>query len=56
MGQLRAFEGRVDGVLVSDYGFGLVDQAAVEASWAHSREVGRHWLTEHDFPVLGASR
>ncbi len=32
------------------------DQAAVEASWARSREVGRHWLAEHDFPVLGVSR
>ncbi|WP_235466993.1 amidohydrolase family protein [Streptomyces platensis] len=30
------------------------DQTAVEASWARSREVGRHWLTDHDFPVLGA--
>ncbi|MEU7435919.1 amidohydrolase family protein [Streptomyces sioyaensis] len=30
------------------------DQPAVEASWARSREVGRHWLTDHDFPVLGA--
>ncbi|MFI1742030.1 amidohydrolase family protein [Streptomyces sioyaensis] len=30
------------------------DQSAVEASWARSREVGRHWLTDHDFPVLGA--
>lgn len=29
------------------------DQGAVEASWARSREVGRHWLTDHDFPVLG---
>jgi hypothetical protein len=29
------------------------DQSAVEASWARSREVGRHWLTDHDFPVLG---
>ena len=25
----------------------------MEASWARSREVGRHWLTDHDFPVLG---
>ncbi|WP_254068969.1 amidohydrolase family protein [Streptomyces sp. TM32] len=32
------------------------DQPAVEASWARSREVGRHWLTDHDFPVLGAAR
>ncbi|MBT2405859.1 MULTISPECIES: amidohydrolase family protein [unclassified Streptomyces] len=31
------------------------DQAAVEASWARSREVGRHWLTDNDFPVLGVS-
>jgi predicted TIM-barrel fold metal-dependent hydrolase len=31
------------------------DQAAVTASWARSREVGRHWLTDHDFPVLGAT-
>lgn len=30
------------------------DQSAVEASWARSREVGRHWLTDHDFPALGA--
>ncbi len=22
------------------------DQSAVEASWARSREVGRHWLTD----------
>ncbi|MFD9635441.1 amidohydrolase, partial [Streptomyces violascens] len=32
------------------------DQLSIEASWARSREVGRHWLTEHDFPVLGVSR
>ncbi|MGW7577164.1 amidohydrolase family protein [Streptomyces sp. NPDC054765] len=32
------------------------DQPAVEASWARSREVGRHWLTDHDFPVLGAAQ
>ena len=32
------------------------DQPAVEASWARSREVGRHWLTDHDFPVLGVAR
>ncbi|WP_433855750.1 amidohydrolase family protein [Streptomyces kronopolitis] len=32
------------------------DQRAVEASWARSRETGRHWLTDHDFPVLGADR
>jgi hypothetical protein len=31
------------------------DQRAVEASWARSREVGRHWLTDHDFPVLGTT-
>jgi hypothetical protein len=31
------------------------DQPAVEASWARSREVGRHWLTDHDFPVLGVA-
>jgi hypothetical protein len=31
------------------------DQSAVEASWARSREVGRHWLTDHDFPVLGVN-
>ncbi|MEV6396296.1 amidohydrolase family protein [Streptomyces sp. NPDC051907] len=30
------------------------DQRAVEDSWARSREVGRHWLTDHDFPVMGA--
>lgn len=31
------------------------DQEAVTASWARSREVGRHWLTDHDFPVLGVT-
>ncbi|WP_415954302.1 amidohydrolase family protein [Streptomyces sp. KLOTTS4A1] len=31
------------------------DQSAVEASWARSREVGRHWLTGNDFPVTGVS-
>lgn len=31
------------------------DQTAVAASWARSREVGRHWLTDHDFPVLGTT-
>jgi hypothetical protein len=31
------------------------DQSAVEASWARSREVGRHWLTDHDFPALGVT-
>jgi hypothetical protein len=31
------------------------DQEAVAASWARSREVGRHWLTDHDFPVLGVT-
>ncbi|MFI9718959.1 amidohydrolase family protein [Streptomyces sp. NPDC052396] len=29
------------------------DQPAVEASWARSRETGRHWLTDRDFPSLG---
>ena len=23
------------------------------AGWAAAREVGRHWLTGHDFPVIG---
>ena len=23
------------------------------AGWAAAREVGRHWLTDHDFPVIG---
>ncbi|MEU8843288.1 amidohydrolase family protein [Streptomyces roseus] len=32
------------------------DQAAVEASWARSRETGRHWLTGEDFPTLGVTR
>ena len=32
------------------------DQTAVAASWARSREVGRHWLTDHDFPTLGVTR
>jgi hypothetical protein len=31
------------------------DQTAVAASWARSRAVGRHWLTDHDFPVLGTT-
>ena len=37
MRALRGFKGRVDGVLVSDYGFGLVDDAAVEAAIAFAR-------------------
>ena len=37
MGALRRMPGRVDGVLVSDYGFGLVDAAAVEAAVAFAR-------------------
>jgi bifunctional ADP-heptose synthase (sugar kinase/adenylyltransferase) len=32
MRALRGLRGRVDGVLVSDYGFGLVNAAAVEAA------------------------
>jgi hypothetical protein len=31
------------------------DQSAVEASWARSRDVGRHWLTDHDFPTIGVT-
>jgi rfaE bifunctional protein kinase chain/domain len=34
---LRAFRGRVDGVLVSDYGFGLLTPAVVEAAIAFAR-------------------
>jgi len=37
MRALRGFKGRVDGVLVSDYGFGLVDAAVVEAAIAFAR-------------------
>jgi rfaE bifunctional protein kinase chain/domain len=37
---LRRLAGRVDGVLVSDYGFGLVDAAAVEAAVAFARRRG----------------
>ncbi|WP_037577613.1 amidohydrolase family protein [Phaeacidiphilus oryzae] len=31
------------------------DQSAVEAAWAPAREVGRHWLTGHDFPFIGTA-
>ncbi|WP_414169604.1 amidohydrolase family protein [Streptoverticillium reticulum] len=31
------------------------DQRAVEASWARSRETGRHWLTGEDFPRTGVN-
>jgi rfaE bifunctional protein kinase chain/domain len=34
---LRAFDGPVDGVLVSDYGFGLLDEALVRAAVAFAR-------------------
>jgi rfaE bifunctional protein kinase chain/domain len=37
MRALRGIAGRVDGVLVSDYGFGLVDAAAVEAAVSFAR-------------------
>ena len=36
--RLRAFRGRVDGVLVSDYGCGLLDAALVRAALAFARE------------------
>jgi hypothetical protein len=25
------------------------------ARWAQTREVGRHWLTDHDFPLIGSA-
>jgi hypothetical protein len=31
------------------------DQSAVETAWAPAREVGRHWLTGHDFPFIGTA-
>ena len=34
---LRAFDGAVDGVLVSDYGFGLLDETLVRAAVAFAR-------------------
>lgn len=37
MRALRGLRGRVDGVLVSDYGFGLVNDAAVEAAVSFAR-------------------
>ena len=27
------------------------DDAAAVAKWAGHKEVGRHWLTGHDFPL-----
>ena len=33
----------------------LGQTGAEAAGWAAAREVGRHWLTGHDFPVIGVS-
>ncbi len=37
LGALRRFRGQVDGVLVSDYGFGLLDETLVRAAVAFAR-------------------
>jgi predicted TIM-barrel fold metal-dependent hydrolase len=38
-------------IAVTPESLGQVDDDAAVARWAPAREVGRHWLTDHDFPL-----
>ena len=37
---------------VTPESLGQTDDAAAVAAWAAHKEVGRHWLTGHDFPLV----
>jgi len=50
--RLRAFRGTVDGVLVSDYGCGLLDAALVRAALAFARERGIPVTVDSRFGLL----
>jgi D-glycero-beta-D-manno-heptose-7-phosphate kinase len=52
LAKLRAFRGRVDGVLVSDYGFGLVTREVVEAAVAFARRRGVPVTVDSRFALL----
>jgi rfaE bifunctional protein kinase chain/domain len=49
---LRTFRGRVDGVLVSDYGCGLLDRALVRAAVAFGRKRGVPVTVDSRFALL----
>ena len=36
---------------VGSYDPSRADKADLVAKWAKAKEVGRHWLTGHDFPL-----
>ena len=50
--RLRAFRGTVDGVLVSDYGCGLLDAALVRGALAFARERGIPVTVDSRFGLL----
>jgi rfaE bifunctional protein kinase chain/domain len=50
---LRAYRGPLDGVLVSDYGFGLLDAETVGAAVAYARRRGVPVTVDSRFALLG---
>jgi len=54
LARLRGFRGRVDGVLVSDYGFGLLTPAVVGAAVAFARRRGIPVTVDSRFALLAS--
>ena len=54
LAKLRGFRGRVDGVLVSDYGFGLLTPAVVGAAVAFARRRGVPVTVDSRFALLAS--
>jgi len=54
LAKLRGFRGRVDGVLVSDYGFGLLTPAVVGAAVAFGRRRGVPVTVDSRFALLAS--
>ena len=48
---LASLRPHAERIKVTPESLGQTDDAANVARWAGHREVGRHWLTGHDFPL-----